>query len=146
MLYGRYEHTLDSKGRLMIPSKIRNELGGSTLYIMKGYDGALSIYKESTFNELATEIESYSFEKSSSRDFIRTRLSSTYDLEVDKLGRITLPTALLSRYGIGKDVVVLGVYDHMEIWDKDKYLAYEKECDLKDEENAESLKKEEKDE
>ncbi|MCD8195266.1 MAG: division/cell wall cluster transcriptional repressor MraZ [Coprobacillus sp.] len=142
MLFGRYEHTLDDKGRLMIPSKFRSELG-STLYIMKGYDGALSIYKQSTFESLSSEIESYSFEKRNSRAFIRTRLSSTYELEVDKLGRITLPSALLSRYGIGKDVIVLGVNDHMEIWDRDKYLEYESKCDASDEETAENLVKDE---
>ncbi len=138
MFFGRYEHSLDEKNRLVIPSKMRSE-AGDTLYLMKGYDGALSLYKESDFNKLMEEVSSYSFQKKNNRDYIRTQLSSTYDLEIDKLGRITIPTALISRYSIGKDVFIIGVVDHIEIWDKEKYLAYEKESDSSFEEVAEKI-------
>ncbi len=142
MFFGRYEHTLDEKNRIVIPFKMRGE-AGSMLYVMKGYDGALSLYKESDFNSLMEEISTYSFQKKNNRDYIRTQMSSTYDLEVDKLGRITIPTALINRYGIGKEVFIIGVVDHIEIWDKAKYLEYEKESDATFEAVAEKLSSDE---
>ncbi|MCD8204793.1 MAG: division/cell wall cluster transcriptional repressor MraZ [Coprobacillus sp.] len=138
MFFGRYEHSLDDKNRLVIPSKMRSE-AGETLYLMKGYDGALALYKESDFNRLMEEVSAYSFQKKNNRDYIRVQMSSTYDLEIDKLGRITIPTALISRYGIGRDVYIIGVVDHIEIWDKEKYLAYEKESDATFESVAEKI-------
>ncbi|MCD8203734.1 MAG: division/cell wall cluster transcriptional repressor MraZ [Coprobacillus sp.] len=138
MFFGRYEHTLDEKNRLVIPFKMRSE-AGEVLYLMKGYDGALSLYKESDFTKLMEEVSTYSFQKRNNRDYIRTQMSSTYDLEVDKLGRITIPTALINRYGIGKEVYIIGVVDHIEIWDKAKYLEYEKNSDENFEKVAEKL-------
>ncbi|MCD8209782.1 MAG: division/cell wall cluster transcriptional repressor MraZ [Coprobacillus sp.] len=138
MFFGRYEHSLDEKNRIVIPKRMREEVS-SPLYIMKGYDGALSLYSAEAFNNLITEINSLPFQKKESRSYIRTQLSSTYELEVDKLGRVTIPTALITRYGIGKDIFILGVVDHIEIWDRTKYLEYEKEADSSYEEVAGEL-------
>ncbi len=138
MFFGRYEHSLDEKNRIVIPKRMREEVT-SPLYIMKGYDGALSLYNAEAFNNLIKEIDTLPFQKKESRSYIRTQLSSTYELEVDKLGRVTIPTALITRYGIGKDIFILGVVDHIEIWDREKYLEYEKEADSSYEEVAGEL-------
>ncbi len=138
MLFGHYEHTLDEKGRLVIPRKLREELG-QLVYILKGFDGALAIYQANKFEELVAQIDKMPFNKASARSYIRAQLSSACDLEVDKMGRVQLPTHLLNKYSIGKDVVILGVGDHMEIWDKATYEQYEKNMDKDFEDIAEDL-------
>lgn len=138
MFYGSYVHNLDNKGRLVIPSKIRDEFGGKA-YILKGYEGCLSIFKESDFLKLMERINSLSFTKKNSRLFIRDQLASVCELEIDHQGRALLPTSLLNKYKIGKEVIVLGVLDHIEVWNKLDYEKYEKTADSSFEEIAEEL-------
>ena len=123
MFYGNYSHSLDEKGRLVIPRKMRDELGVK-VFIMKGYDGALSIFKEEAFKKLEEEYETLSFDKKENRDYLRLKLASVVDLDVDKMGRVQIPQALLAKYHIGKDVVVLGSGNHIEVWDAQKYEEY----------------------
>ena len=138
MFYGSYSHNLDNKGRLVVPSKMRDELGAKA-YILKGYDGCLSIYKEADFMKLMEKINSLSFTKKSARLFIRAQLDSVCELEIDRQGRALLPTSLLNRYSIGKEVVVVGVYDHIEVWNKADYEEFSKTANSSFEENAEEL-------
>ena len=138
MFFGYYEHNLDNKGRLIIPSKMRDE-AGYRVYIMKGFDGALAIYKEEKFIEKTKELETLPFNKKAARDYLRMTLASACELEVDKIGRIQIPQTLLNKYGIGKELVIIGVGDHFEVWDKEKYLIYEDEANKNFEENAETL-------
>ncbi|NLZ15988.1 MAG: division/cell wall cluster transcriptional repressor MraZ [Erysipelotrichaceae bacterium] len=124
MFFGSYNHTLDEKGRLMIPRKMREQVG-EVLYIMQGYDGSLSLYTETRYQALVEEYSRLSFNQSKVRDYLRLQFASTFEIEIDKLGRIQLPTALLSKFNISRDVMVLGIGDHIEIWDKTKYEDYE---------------------
>jgi MraZ protein len=141
MFFGFYEHTLDDKGRLVIPRKMREE-AGVKVYILKGYDGALSIYKQSTFEKLVEEINSLPYNKKESRAFLRIQLSSVCDLDVDKAGRVQIPTQLLSKYNIGKQVVVIGAGDHIEVWDQATYAKYEAEAEANFEDIAQNIGKE----
>lgn len=138
MFYGSYFHTLDEKGRLVIPSKMRDELGIKA-YILKGYDGALSIYKESEFLKLVEKINSLPFNKKNARAFLRVQLASVCELDIDRQGRALLPVQLLSKYKIGREVVVIGALDHIEVWNKSDYEAYEKATDSNFESIAEDL-------
>ena len=138
MFYGSSSHNLDNKGRLVIPSKMREEFGGKA-YILKGYDGCLAIYKESDFFKLMEKINSLSFTKKVSRAFIRAQLDSVCELEIDRQGRALLPAQLLNRYSIGKEVIVVGVYDHIEVWNKKDYEEFSKTANSSFEENAEEL-------
>jgi len=125
MLFGTYEHSLDDKNRLMIPSKIRSELQNSvSLYVLKGFDGCLSIYTEEHFNKLISKLEAYSFFNKDARDFVRMTLASVTQMNIDKVGRIQFSPAILTKYSISKSVVVIGVYDHIEVWDKEAYQNY----------------------
>ncbi|MEA5061518.1 MAG: division/cell wall cluster transcriptional repressor MraZ [Erysipelotrichaceae bacterium] len=142
MFFGSYVHTLDNKGRLVIPSKLRDE-AGTRVYILKGFDGALSIYKSSDFDKMVEEINTLPFNKRNSRAYLRVQLASTCELDVDKQGRVQLPSQLLEKYGIGKDVIVIGVGDHMEVWDKKTYEDYEKGVDKDFESIAEKIEKDE---
>ena len=123
MFFGNYSHSLDEKGRLVIPRKMRDELG-TTIFIMKGFDGALSIYKSDAFEKLMKELETMSFNKKENRDYLRIKLASIVDLEVDKMGRVQIPQAILNKYHISKDVIVLGAGDHIEVWDNKTYEEY----------------------
>ena len=144
MFFGSYEHTLDEKGRLVIPCKMREECGVK-LYIMKGFDGALSLYKVDDFEKLAAEVSSLSFKKKDSRAYLRVRLASACELDIDKQGRIQIPTQILNKYEIGKEVVVIGVGDHIEVWNKAAYKEYEKAADDSFESIAENLDDEQED-
>ena len=124
MYFGSFAHNLDDKGRLMIPRKMREELGYK-VYIMKGFEGSLSLYDESGYQKLVNEFTRLSFNQQKVRDYLRLQFASTYEMEVDKLGRVQIPTALLTKYNISKEVLVLGIGDHIEVWDKAKYEEYE---------------------
>ena len=138
VFFGKYSHSLDDKGRLVIPRKMRDDLG-SKIFIMKGFDGALAVYQQSAFERLMKEIETLSFNKKENRDYLRIRLASIVELEVDKMGRVQIPTAILAKYHIGKDVVVLGSGDHIEVWDEKSYEDYSLSIEDSYEEIAERL-------
>ena len=143
MFFGSYEHSLDEKGRLLIPRKIKEGLKGfSNLYVMQGFEGCLAIYTEEEFKRLTEECNKLSFYKKNSRDYLRLMLASVYELSVDKVGRVQLPSQILEKYEISREVLIIGVNDHFEIWDRNKYLKYEKEANDRFEEIAESLVKE----
>lgn len=140
MFFGSFEHTLDDKNRLLIPSRLRGQVG-SKLFIMKGYEGSLSIYPEAEFEKYLTKLESLPFESKISRDIERISLSSVFELEVDKANRIQIPTALINKYGITKDVVVVGVLNHIEVWSLEKWNAYLKDNEAEFESKSEELLK-----
>lgn len=138
MFFGQYEHSIDEKNRLMIPRKMRDE-AGVKLFIMKGFDGALAIYKADAFEKLVNETEALPFNMRNARDYMRATLASVSEIDVDKQGRIQIPTYLMNKYNISKDVVIIGVGDHFEVWAKEAYEAYEKRVNEEFESNAESL-------
>ena len=138
MFFGSFEHNLDDKGRLVIPRKMREE-AGSKLFIMKGFDGALSIFKESGFERLANEFASLPFNKKAARDYLRIQLATTVELDVDKAGRVQLPSQLLAKYQISKEVIVIGCGDHIEVWDKKAFEKYEEDANASFEATAELL-------
>ena len=141
MFFGSYVHNIDEKGRLVVPSKMREELGLKA-YILKGYDGALSIYKEEGFLKLVEEINSLPFNKKNTRAYLRTQLASVCELEIDRQGRVLLPVQLLAKYKIGREVIVIGALDHIEVWNRNEYETYEKAADSSFEEIAEELENE----
>lgn len=138
MFFGSFAHTLDEKGRLMIPRKMREELGYK-VYIMQGFDGSLSVYTEGKFLLLSEEFTRLPFNQRKNRDYLRAQFATTYEMEVDKLGRVQIPTALLKKFNISRNVTVLGMGDHIEIWDSAKYEAYEQEAIENFDKNAEEL-------
>ena len=143
MYFGYFEHTLDDKGRLSLPKRIKEGLlENASLYVLKGFEGCLSVYNESEFNKLCQECEKISFNHKNSRSYLRIVLSSVVQLNLDKVGRIQLPSQILSKYNIKKDVVILGVGDHFEIWDSEIYKAYELDANENFESIAEKMEEE----
>ena len=143
MYFGYFEHTLDDKGRLLLPKRIKEGLAeNAPLYVLKGFEGCLSVYNEIEFEKLTQECEKISFNHKNSRSYLRIVLGSVIQLNIDKVGRIQLPSQILNKYSINKNVVILGVGDHFEIWDSQIYQAYEKEANDNFETIAEKMEEE----
>mgnify|MGYP002855172869 CR=1 FL=1 len=138
MFYGSFIHSLDDKGRVVIPAKMREQTG-TKLFIMKGFDGALSIFQEESFNKMMEEFSKLPFNHKASRDYMRTQLASVCELEIDRIGRVQIPSAMLAKYHIGKEVVILGALDHIEIWDKKAFEQYDNQTESDFEKTAEEL-------
>ncbi len=135
--YGRYERNLDERGRLQLPSKLFNDVLPKSFFALRGFEGCISIYEKAAFDSLLSELSQKSYLSKNNRSFIRTALDSVKELEVDAHGRITISKDLSERYEIKSSVVVLGVIDHFEIWDQEKYEAYLKEAKANYEQLAE---------
>ena len=122
MLTGEYSHSIDAKGRLIIPSKIRDELG-EQFAVTKGLDGCLLLYPEDSWEAFTMKLQSLPSSNSKSRKLQRFFLGGALVTEFDKQRRILLPANLLEFAGMQKeaDAVVVGVGNHAEIWSSTKW-------------------------
>lgn len=123
VFFGTYSRNLDPKGRLMLPRELGIE-GSATLYVMKGFEGCVSIYKEEAFNKMVEKLSTLDYADPSTRTYVRLASASMKKLPVDKTGRVLLGADLLKDYAIGKEVTLLGVIDHLELWDAGAYASY----------------------
>ena len=120
MFMGRYNHTIDPKGRLSIPSKYR-EILGDEFVVSKGMDGCLFVYANEDWKVFEAKLASLPLINQEARQFARFFLSGAQYVTVDKQGRILMPQDLREFAGLEKDVVLVGVLTKIEIWDKDRY-------------------------
>ena len=120
---GSYEHNIDAKGRLAIPSKLRDELG-STFYLAMGVDACLAVYPQSTWDRFTEKFASLPMSQSKK---MRSLFANAARCELDSQGRIVIPQKLKKYAGIEKDVVIIGVHDRAEIWAAEKWAAEEEE-------------------
>ena len=138
MFFGTFEYLLDDKNRLVVPKKFRESLT-KKLYVLKGFDGCLSVYLEGDFQNYMSKLEKLPFEDKMARDVLRIALASVIEVEVDKASRIQIPTQVIKSYGITKEVTVVGVIDHFEIWSKDKWQDYKLDNERRFEEKQQDL-------
>lgn len=122
MLYGEYQHNMDPKGRVTIPSKFREDLG-EKFYVCKGIDSCLFVYCEEEWQKLVDKISSLPI--SQTRDIQRHFFSGAADLEADKQGRILLPQPLRDYAKLQKGVTVIGSGKRAEIWSTENWTAYQ---------------------
>ena len=120
MFMGEYNHTIDPKGRLIIPAKFRDALK-ENFVVTKGFEHCIAIYNEEEFNELISTYSKNVSMKRDARTYQRFFIGPAVQPEFDKQGRILIPAALREYGGIGKDVVLAGVGDRIEIWDKERW-------------------------
>ena len=120
MLLGQYEHTIDDKNRLTLPARFREAFEDGVV-VTRGMDGCVYAYTREDWEQLARSIASVSELDADGRLMRRFFFSAASDDKPDKQGRITLPPALAQHAGLGRDVVVAGVYDHLEVWDRDAW-------------------------
>lgn len=120
MLIGEYHHNIDEKGRLIIPSKFRDEIG-SSFVVTRGLDGCLFVYSLVEWEKIVNKLKKLPFTKKDARTFTRFFLSSATVCEFDKQGRINLVNSLIEYAGLKKECVIIGVNDRLEIWTLDKF-------------------------
>jgi MraZ protein len=123
MFIGEYQHALDSKNRMIVPSKFREEL--SNLFVMtKGLDGCLYAYPMEEWRKLEEKLKSLPMTNKDARAFVRFFFSGAAEIEMDKQGRALIPQNLIEYAGIVKDIVSIGVSTRIEIWSKEKWDEY----------------------
>lgn len=120
MFMGEYHHSIDEKGRIIIPSKFRNELGESFV-VTRGIEKCLFIYSLPEWEKIVTKLKSLPFTKKDARNFTRFFLSGATTVEFDKQGRINISGPLASYANLEKECVVVGVNDRLEIWSLDSW-------------------------
>ena len=120
MFMGEYHHNIDEKGRLIMPSKFRFDLGENFI-VTRGIDSCLFVYPKETWNKLTSKLNELSFTKKDVRSFQRFFLSAATLSEFDKQGRINIPTPLADYASLTKECVVIGVNDRIEIWSKENF-------------------------
>lgn len=123
MFLGTHTPRLDDKGRLFLPARFRDELQAG-LVITKGQDRCLYVWTRTGFEELTSRVRGTSFTDKRSRDFLRILFSGASDEIPDKQGRITIPPVLREYARLGRDCVVIGAMDRVEIWDAGAWQGY----------------------
>lgn len=120
MLLGEFQYTIDEKGRIFIPSKLREELGAEVV-VSKGFDDCLFIYSNTEFQKFVSEIEE--MDTVEQRNVIRFFCGGSSNTPIDKQGRINLPLSLREYAGLEKDVMIVGALNKVELWDKQRWEA-----------------------
>lgn len=135
---GQYEHTIDSKGRVIIPAKFREELR-DRFVLTKGLDNCLFVYSLDEWKNIEAKLKTLPLTKKDARAFTRFFLAGAVECEIDKQGRILIPANLREHAKIEKDVIFIGVSTRVEIWSKEVWEEYSNNTDVSFEEIAEHL-------
>ena len=120
MLLGEYHHNIDDKGRLVIPSTYRDELGNDFI-ITRGIEKCLYVYSKTEWEKLVAKLNTLPFTKKNARTFSRSFFSGATVCEFDKSGRINITSPLVSYAGLAKECVIIGVNDRLEIWSEEAF-------------------------
>jgi MraZ protein len=125
LLIGEFNNTLDEKGRVSLPSRFRSLLPENKVFLTQGGEGCIWVCPPDFFNDLLQKVlRSTSIYKESSRVIRRRIIGPAQEVEIDKLGRISIPQSLREFAGLSRDCVVLGQLEYMEIWNIDRYCSY----------------------
>lgn len=135
---GEYQHTLDDKGRMIIPVKFREDLG-SSFVMTRGLDKCLFVYPRSEWESLEAKLKKLPMTRADARSFVRFFFSGATECELDKQGRILIPATLREYATLDRDCVVLGVSNRVEIWSDSVWKQYSSEAAGSFEEISEKL-------
>ncbi|SMB96448.1 MraZ protein [Desulfonispora thiosulfatigenes DSM 11270] len=138
MFIGEFQHTIDDKGRLIMPAKYREALGDDFV-ITKGLEGCLFVYPQSEWSKLETKLRSLPFTKKDARAFARFFFSGAVEGLLDKQGRVLLPLNLRTYADLKKNVVIAGISSRIEIWSKENWDNYINDTEDSYEELAEKM-------
>lgn len=131
MFMGEYNHSVDTKGRLIIPSRFREELGDEFV-VTKGLDGCLFVFPNNEWHAFEEKLKTLPLTNKSARQFARFFVAGATPCELDKQGRILLPQTLREFAGLEKDVVLTGMLNRLEIWSKAKWAENNSYDDMDD--------------
>lgn len=138
MFIGQYEHSVDAKGRLIMPAKLREEIG-EKFVVTKGLDGCLFAYSQNEWVAFEEKLKTLPLTNKNARDFTRFFLSGAIECEIDKQGRFLITSNLRDFAGLEKDVVIIGVNTRIEIWSKEKWNNYSSDDNINVDEIAENM-------
>ncbi|MGL4522444.1 MAG: division/cell wall cluster transcriptional repressor MraZ [Bacilli bacterium] len=138
MLIGEFTHTVDNKGRIIVPVKFRDSLG-ERFILTRGLDNCLFGYSLTEWQLLESKLRSLPLARKEARAFSRFFFAGACECETDKQGRITIPQNLLQHANVTKDVVVIGVTNRIEIWEREKWTTYLTDSEESVEDIAESM-------
>lgn len=127
MFYGEYKHSIDPKGRLILPSKFRDsckECGIEKFFLTRGLDKCIFMFTEDEWKTQESKFKNMSFTKEQSRHFNRMFFSGAVDASPDKQGRFIIPQYLKDHAGIKRDVVMIGISNRIEVWDRKQWEAF----------------------
>ena len=135
---GEYQHNLDDKNRLLVPSKFRAALAAGAV-VTRGLDNCLFLYPLPEWQKLSQKIADLPLGQAKSRAFARLMLAGAMEVEMDRLGRITLPEYLKSFAGLKKAVVITGLMNRLEIWEESSWRSYQSQTERDSTDIAENL-------
>ncbi|MBR3133798.1 MAG: division/cell wall cluster transcriptional repressor MraZ [Clostridia bacterium] len=138
MLIGEFEHSIDNKGRLIMPAKLRDDIG-ENFVVTKGLDGCLFAFSITEWTNFEEKLKSLPLSNRNSREFTRFFLSGATECEIDKQGRFLIPANLRESAGLEKETVIIGVGTRIEIWNKEKWTKYSSDDNISVEEIAENM-------
>lgn len=128
MFIGEYSHTIDQKGRMAIPSKMRGKIGSGAV-VTRGLDSCLWVFPKKEWTILAEKLASLPLSNANSRAFSRLMLAGAMEVEFDSQGRALLPRYLRQYAGLSKNAIVAGLYNRLEIWDETKWKNYKEKTE-----------------
>lgn len=131
MFMGEYAHTVDEKGRIIMPAKFRDQLDGK-FYVTKGLDKCLFVYSKEEWSGIEAKFREIPLTTKDARAFARKFFSGACECEIDKQGRMLLPQNLREHAGLIKDVVLAGVLNRIEIWSKESWEDADAATDMDD--------------
>ncbi|HJF19730.1 MAG TPA: division/cell wall cluster transcriptional repressor MraZ [Enterococcus columbae] len=138
MFMGEFQHSIDAKGRLIVPAKFREKLG-NTFVVTRGLDGCLFGYPLDEWNKLEEKLNEMPLAKKDARLFVRFFYSAATECEIDKQGRINIPQTLRAHAQLEKSCVIIGVSNRIEIWDEARWQSFTKEAEMSFDDIAESM-------
>ncbi len=125
MVTGEYRYSLDEKGRLMIPARIRTEISGNVLVMTRGIDKCLWLFPPEEWTDISEKLlGSFSIFQKKARLIHRRIIAPAQETEIDRTGRITIPQTLREYADLKKDCIIIGMLKRLEVWDEDVYRSY----------------------
>lgn len=138
MLIGEYEHSLDAKGRVIMPAKLREDMGEKFI-LTKGLDGCLFGFSQSEWANFEEKLKTLPLTNKNARNFVRFFLSGATECEMDKQGRFLVVSNLREYAEMDKEIVVIGVGNRIEMWNKEKWSKHNSDENISADEIAEKM-------
>lgn len=138
MFIGEYEHNVDAKGRIIMPSKLREDIGDKFI-ITKGLDGCLFAYSQTEWENFEEKLKALPLAQKNARNFVRFFLSGAVECEIDKQGRFLITANLREHATLEKEVVIIGVGTRLEIWNREIWKQYSSDENISADEIAENM-------
>ena len=138
LFIGEYEHSVDAKGRVIMPAKLREDIGEKFI-VTKGLDGCLFAYSKEEWNNFEEKLKTLPLTNKNARDFIRFFLSGAVECEIDKQGRFLIPNNLRTYAILEKEIIIIGVGTRIEIWNRENWKKYSSDENISADEIAENM-------